>query len=245
MSEQRDIKDGYEFRPVEQPVKNAALAAEIVARITAKGPCGQGDIQAVIDKRYPEKVQLVDGVLRPVPWGGAAAQEPRPDTDPDLGDVEKLARWALGAPEKDEEPTIGTTIARAFLSLLAAHDALKAKLAEATKGLKDEKFEHGMTWECLGMVRETLEANGCCHGHDGSGTPPMMYPEWINCVISHHAAKEKARVDALEQERDCLREALDELADLVEAAHRGEYEIDSLTTQPARAALRGEQEGEG
>jgi hypothetical protein len=40
-------------------------------------------------------------------------------------------------------------------------------------------------WECLSMVADTLEAIGCSHGHKRSSTPPMMYPEWIICVVSH------------------------------------------------------------
>ena len=40
----------------------------------------------------------------------------------------------------------------------------------------------------------------------------------------------------LRAERDALREALEELCDIVDA-HRGAGDIDSFTTQPARAAL--------
>ena len=44
---------------------------------------------------------------------------------------------------------------------------------------------------CLDMVRETLASCGCCHGHDNRSTPPMMYPEWIKCVIAHYADLER------------------------------------------------------
>ena len=37
----------------------------------------------------------------------------------------------------------------------------------------------------LEEVRETLAALGCgCH--DAKATPPMMYSEWIKCVVAHH-----------------------------------------------------------
>jgi hypothetical protein len=32
-------------------------------------------------------------------------------------------------------------------------------------------------------IAEVLAANGCCHGHDVTHTPPMFYPEMINCAI--------------------------------------------------------------
>ena len=45
-------------------------------------------------------------------------------------------------------------------------------------------------------------------------------------------------MNKLESENKLLRELLSELADLVEDAERGDYIIDSFTTQPARQALK-------
>ena len=39
--------------------------------------------------------------------------------------------------------------------------------------------------EVLAEVAATLATAGCCHGHGGKSTPPMMYPEWILCAIKH------------------------------------------------------------
>ncbi len=82
----------------------------------------------------------------------------------DRAEVEGYARWALDAPVKDEEVSIAEVIANAFLSLLPAHDALRAKLVEADTN-------HAET-----------------------------YRKWT---------EEQARADALEQERDRLKEALE------------------------------------
>lgn len=68
-----------------------------------------------------------------------------------------------------------------------------------------EKFEYGITWkdsaieadEILSMIAEALKALGCCHGHDhDKSTPPMMYPEWIGCVV----VKRNKEIKALQDE---------------------------------------------
>ncbi len=51
--------------------------------------------------------------------------------------------------------------------------------------------------ECLAEIKKTLETCGCCHGHDGSSTPPMMYPEWIACCVSHRVLTERKRAAGL------------------------------------------------
>jgi len=49
-----------------------------------------------------------------------------------------------------------------------------------------------MAQGCLGMIRDTLKALGCQHGLDShAATPPMMYPEWIRCVV--YSAVQKAK----------------------------------------------------
>jgi len=46
------------------------------------------------------------------------------------------------------------------------------------------------------MIREALSVFGCEHG-DGNhpSTPPMMFPEWIACVVAH-ARREQREADA-------------------------------------------------
>ena len=59
----------------------------------------------------------------------------------------------------------------------------------------EDKLE--MSDGCLVMIAEALEEFGCCHGHDGKATPPMMYPEWIACIIRHHILAERERCAGL------------------------------------------------
>ena len=67
---------------------------------------------------------------------------------------------------------------------------LRGELAQA-------KDSDGMSWECLEMIKEALMAFGCkCGPETHKATPPMMYPEWIGCVVKTH--EQKARETALE-----------------------------------------------
>ena len=54
---------------------------------------------------------------------------------------------------------------------------------------------------CLNMVAERLEALGCAckEQHVRAETPPMMYPEWIDCVISARIAERDRRIEAAEE----------------------------------------------
>lgn len=46
---------------------------------------------------------------------------------------------------------------------------------------------------CFIMIAGMLDDMGCMHGHNShAGTPPMMYPEWIACVV------QRARQDIVE-----------------------------------------------
>ena len=62
------------------------------------------------------------------------------------------------------------------------------------ENLREQK---AMADGCLVLIAEKLAALGCCHGHDGKGTPPMMYPEWIECVVAHHVQAADAEVARL------------------------------------------------
>jgi hypothetical protein len=44
--------------------------------------------------------------------------------------------------------------------------------------------------DCLVAIRETLLDIGCIHNYHRE-TPPMMYPEWIRCVVKTAVEKEK------------------------------------------------------
>ena len=46
----------------------------------------------------------------------------------------------------------------------------------------------GFEW-CLDEIKNTLAGLGCSHGHEHAKTPPMMYPEWIVCVVAHRVAE--------------------------------------------------------
>ena len=64
---------------------------------------------------------------------------------------------------------------------------------------KIERESREASDECLAMVAETLKEFGCCHGHDGNNTPPMMYPEWVACVVESL----RGRIRKLHSEIDC------------------------------------------
>lgn len=79
---------------------------------------------------------------------------------------------------------------------------------------------------CLNMIRDELIRLGCRCGSDAHKcTPPMMYPEWINCVMIHHMETMqeeiddlKAQLDTVCKERDASIEQMDEfVGELTEA----------------------------
>jgi hypothetical protein len=77
-------------------------------------------------------------------------------------------------------------------------------------------------------------------GHDGRRV--LWSDRWSDILgeYKHELARANAAEAALATvtaERDAMREALSELADLVDASLIGEYDIDSFTAQPARRAL--------
>jgi len=77
----------------------------------------------------------------------------------------------------------------------AAEGLWEAAVAQA---VKESKFENEMSWGVIEEIRDLLTAQTCLHGegkHSGESTPPMMFPEWIACVIQ--AAIAQAKRDAL------------------------------------------------
>lgn len=80
------------------------------------------------------------------------------------------------------------------LDLHRNHKAMHRPISVYSRALAElERLERNLEMAngCLGMIREDLAALGCCHGHDSSATPPMMYNDWIRCVVA-----KRERVDA-------------------------------------------------
>lgn len=69
--------------------------------------------------------------------------------------------------------------------------AAEARIAE----LERDKQDNGAL---LAMIAATLEAIGCKHGDSRESTPPMMYAEWIECVVQSQVAAAEAEREALE-----------------------------------------------
>ena len=83
-------------------------------------------------------------------------------------------------------------------------DLLRDILVFATRAfasIADLKRLLEMANGCLNMVAERLEALGCAckDQHVRAETPPMMYPEWIDCVISARIAERDRRIEAAEE----------------------------------------------
>ncbi len=54
--------------------------------------------------------------------------------------------------------------------------------------------------EVLHEVAQTLSQLGCSHGKGEAqfgATPPMMYREWIICVVAHAVQQERERLSTL------------------------------------------------
>ncbi len=58
------------------------------------------------------------------------------------------------------------------------------KASEVEKALRDAELNSEMASEIFREIAELLSSRPCYHGqHSGENTPPMMYPEWIACVV--------------------------------------------------------------
>lgn len=76
---------------------------------------------------------------------------------------------------------------------------------EATKIIAAEFADIDMDRElssgCIHDIGETLKRLECCHGPgdaEHAGTPPMMYSDWIRCIVVHERRKAKAIQDELD-----------------------------------------------
>jgi len=92
---------------------------------------------------------------------------------------------------------------------------------------KTERTEYeGLAW-CLEEIKTTLAVLGCSHGHEHAKTPPMMFPEWIVCVVAHRVAEARRA----QREADCA--WLDTQA---EPIHK--LAAEATENNPARGYLR-------
>lgn len=102
--------------------------------------------------------------------------------------------------------------------------AVNALLAENERLTKENGGEGlGGLVECLWMVRDFLKHQKCeCTigaGHDG---PPMMYPEWIACVMRQYAKDKNATLVAeLTTKEEEIHDKLDAIAK--QDAHHEEH----------------------
>ena len=75
--------------------------------------------------------------------------------------------------------------------MIAISNALRAYAAQVRK--EEQQAHEGLRW-CLDQVADLLASSECCHGHsDPKATPPMMFPEWIVCVMKKRVEAERAK----------------------------------------------------
>jgi len=119
-----------------------------------------------------------------------------------------------------------------ILKLRAENTLLKAK-ANATED------DLGMAHGCLELIREALVSIKCdCAGHDGKGTPPMMFPEWIACCakrFERELAEARTEIDRLQllyrRTRDEQRPA--------RLTRRDHYILEAFRMQAVRIRIEG------
>ena len=72
----------------------------------------------------------------------------------------------------------------------------------------DIGMDRDLSSGCLQDIGETLKRLDCCHGagsEQHAGTPPMMYSDWIRCIVQHERNKAKSLqnvLDSAERERN-------------------------------------------
>ena len=75
----------------------------------------------------------------------------------------------------------------------------------------DIDWDREMANGCLIDIHDTLLHLECCHGKGHDDTPPMMYSDWILCIVAHERRKAKAiqdELDALKAVRERERNGL-------------------------------------
>ena len=91
----------------------------------------------------------------------------------------------------------------AYEALLPAMESLRAENERLEKELKNAKEDH---LDFLGFMRDDLSHLPCCHEDGGHhGTPPMMWPELIRCIITKDRRDREAKLqDELKTARELL-----------------------------------------
>lgn len=80
--------------------------------------------------------------------------------------------------------------------------AALARLDAVERERDAAKEDAECSWGCLAMIRDRLQAIGCKCGPDAhEATPPMMYDDWIACVV-------QSKTEELRRERDAAKASL-------------------------------------
>ena len=134
-------------------------------------------------------------------------QEPRQDTG--LG-FDREAQKANAEDIIKRRFAGAQQLARAFLDLSAAYDALKVKLAEHLEALR--KFHANWQTATEECEKEKARADAAEAKLAGLELEAAEFAEWRR-VCAEQRSEAEARADALELERDRLRGALREIAE--------------------------------
>jgi len=82
-------------------------------------------------------------------------------------------------------------------------EVYRLEIKRLKQELTEAKFDSEMWQGCSEMVRETLIGLGCkCGAESHKATPPMLYPEWIHCVVKSRVDEYKSILDKLPQGAD-------------------------------------------
>ena len=100
--------------------------------------------------------------------------------------LRSVEEWATDCFKAGHRPVIPTL--KVFL--LCADCARAYATERVAQARKEERRNYeGLQW-CLDEIANLLSTKECCHGHsDPKATPPMMFPEWIVCVVQKAVAQ--------------------------------------------------------
>lgn len=98
----------------------------------------------------------------------------------------------------------------------------EARVALLTAQLQEAKEDAGGSWECLEMVRETIEANGLSM----KGCPPMCYNDAVRNLVTQ--TRVKVREAAIKVCKDALRNRVNADRDCIAHLHNDAMFADAL-----------------
>lgn len=114
-----------------------------------------------------------------------------------MDDVTERIGQPGGEPASDEWCGMDNAIANGDNAIASYKDCYLRERERAEKAEADAKMADG----CLNMIFDTLKALVCkCGPKAHEATPPMMYPEWIVCVVKSACEKAEAERDRLKAE---------------------------------------------